>query len=151
MTHDLGDFLLITAFVLLVQSHATDVPVQVVLYLYSSFYFLFLIYFVFSLILEDYPPVWYVYYGIFVVIVVFTYAGIYSQHGILLDTDKGTETVHSFVDSLYFSIVTWTTLGYGDFSPTKDLRLIAAIEALLGFLYMGLFVGVIAGTIVRRR
>jgi prepilin signal peptidase PulO-like enzyme (type II secretory pathway) len=41
----------------------------------------------------------------------------------------------------YFSLVTWTTLGYGDFRPTAALRLIAGSEAILGYFSMALFVG----------
>lgn len=47
-------------------------------------------------------------------------------------------------DALYFSVVTWTTLGYGDFKPLPDYRLFAALEALLGYVYMGLIVGILA-------
>ena len=43
--------------------------------------------------------------------------------------------------ALYFSIVTWTTLGYGDFTPPPELRLVAAIQALVGYLFFGLSVG----------
>jgi len=42
---------------------------------------------------------------------------------------------------IYFSTVTWTTLGYGDVQPKPDIRLIAALEALLGYIYFGLLVG----------
>ena len=44
------------------------------------------------------------------------------------------------LDQLYFSIVTFTTLGFGDFTPCAA-RLVAASEALLGTLHLGLFVG----------
>ena len=44
------------------------------------------------------------------------------------------------VDQLYFSIVTFTTLGFGDFVPCSA-RLVAAFEALLGTLHLGLFAG----------
>ena len=44
--------------------------------------------------------------------------------------------------AIYFSVVTWTTLGYGDFAPVKDLQLIAAFEAGLGLVFFGVFVGV---------
>ncbi len=37
---------------------------------------------------------------------------------------------------LYFSIVTWTTLGYGDITPIGTARLAASIEALLGYIMM---------------
>jgi hypothetical protein len=43
-------------------------------------------------------------------------------------------------DCLYFSVVTWTTLGYGDFVPTPELRSFAAEEALTGYVSLGLFV-----------
>lgn len=43
--------------------------------------------------------------------------------------------------SLYFSAVTFTTLGYGDFRPCEQSRLWAALEALLGNLHLGVIVG----------
>ncbi|MFT6777459.1 MAG: hypothetical protein ACJAV1_001376 [Paraglaciecola sp.] len=43
-------------------------------------------------------------------------------------------------DSLYFSIVTFTTLGYGDFYPCNDFsRFIANVEALGGVFFTSLF------------
>lgn len=45
--------------------------------------------------------------------------------------------------SIYFSIVTWTTLGYGDFSPVESLRLVAATEAMMGYIYMAVLVGIL--------
>lgn len=49
---------------------------------------------------------------------------------------------HRFSDALYFSIVTFTTLGYGDFQPHPTLRLAAAFHALIGYTYLGLLVAV---------
>jgi len=46
----------------------------------------------------------------------------------------------STAESIYFSIVTWTTLGYGDIQPTGSARNYAASEAIIGYLYMGLIV-----------
>ena len=45
--------------------------------------------------------------------------------------------------SIYFSIVTWTTLGYGDFSPISSLRLLAAGQAVIGYIFLGLIVGLL--------
>lgn len=43
-------------------------------------------------------------------------------------------------DSLYFSVVTITTLGYGDISPTSGLgKALAALQSLSGVLILGLF------------
>ena len=46
--------------------------------------------------------------------------------------------------SAYFSIVTWTTLGYGDYKPAESLRLVAGLEASLGYVFLGLIVGLAA-------
>ena len=42
--------------------------------------------------------------------------------------------------SLYFSIITETTLGYGDVSPVGFSRVLACIQVLLGLLFAGLAV-----------
>lgn len=39
-----------------------------------------------------------------------------------------------FVDSLYFSLTCYTSLGFGDLAPTGWLRFLAGIEALVGLL-----------------
>ena len=46
-------------------------------------------------------------------------------------------------DALYFSIVTWTTLGYGDFAPIAASRLFAASEAMMGYVTMTILIGLI--------
>ena len=51
--------------------------------------------------------------------------------------------------SLYFSIVTFTTLGYGDLRPPEDLRLWAATEAIMGAFLMALFVVTMARKFIR--
>ncbi len=43
-------------------------------------------------------------------------------------------------ESLYFSLVTFTTLGYGDFKPKPDYRLLAGAEAALGAGLMATFI-----------
>ena len=54
------------------------------------------------------------------------------------------------LDGLYFSIVTWTTLGYGDIKPPHQLRLLSAFQALMGYLYFGLIVGSVSTLISRK-
>ena len=48
-----------------------------------------------------------------------------------------TGTLASFEESLYFSIVTFTTLGYGDITITEPWRLLAASEAAIGIIVFG--------------
>src|SRR5829696_964977 len=45
--------------------------------------------------------------------------------------------VESFQDCLYFSVVTYTSLGFGDQVPVSHARLIAGVEALNGLLLIG--------------
>jgi hypothetical protein len=45
--------------------------------------------------------------------------------------------VEGFLDCLYFSIVTYTSLGFGDHVPVSHARLIAGVEALNGLLLIG--------------
>ncbi len=41
---------------------------------------------------------------------------------------------HGILTYAYFSTTTYTTLGYGDITPTGPLRFLASVEALTGFL-----------------
>jgi hypothetical protein len=45
--------------------------------------------------------------------------------------------VDDFLDCLYFSAVTYTSLGFGDHVPLDHVRLIAGVEALNGLLLIG--------------
>lgn len=50
-------------------------------------------------------------------------------------------TSNNFFDCMYFSTITFTTLGYGDFRPLEGLgRILAGSEAFLGAIMMALFV-----------
>ncbi|MCI4646288.1 MAG: ion channel, partial [Hyphomonadaceae bacterium] len=76
---------------------------------------------------------------------VFTCAAIYRGH-----TATDSETVFSVQEAIYFSIVTWTTLGYGDYKPPPDLQIMAAVQAVFGYLYLGLLVGAVGGLFSRK-
>lgn len=76
---------------------------------------------------------------------VFVFAGIYRGFGL-----ANAAPIVDYEISLYFSVVTWTTLGYGDFVPGQGLRLIAAFQAGLGYLFLGLIVGMAADILSKR-
>lgn len=52
-----------------------------------------------------------------------------------------------FATTVYFSIVTWTTVGYGDLVPCGPGRLVAALEAILGYLVMALLIATLVESI----
>src|SRR5262245_2642190 len=71
------------------------------------------------------------------VIEVVLYAVAYAYLGLI----DGETMVREPITCLYFSIVTWTTLGYGDVRPSIDARFVAASEALLGYIWMAFLSG----------
>lgn len=85
-----------------------------------------------------------------------SFGGLYAEHGIIspegeiVRRDDGDQT-HGEADCLYFSIVTFTTLGYGDFRPTPQCRMFAATEAVLGYIYFGLTVAILFDLVQRER
>lgn len=60
-------------------------------------------------------------------------AEVWLWAGVYVWLDAFTE----FETSLYFSVVTFSTLGYGDVVPNPEWRLMAAMEAVNGFLLVG--------------
>ena len=67
-----------------------------------------------------------------------TYAAIDAYVPGALSVGDGGETLSTYI---YFSLVTMTTLGYGDLQPLGWARVFAALEALLGYLHLGIIVG----------
>lgn len=59
------------------------------------------------------------------------------------------ENVNFFFECLYYSVVTFTTLGYGDFIPIGFSRLVAALEAFTGSFTIALFVVVFVKKMTR--
>ena len=51
-----------------------------------------------------------------------------------LGSFKGIDAPMTFMDTFYFSLVNYTSLGLGDIYPTGHLRFIAGAESLNGFL-----------------
>lgn len=67
------------------------------------------------------------------------FAEIYQRTG--LANSGNPQPVGNAWSCVYFSVVTWTTLGYGDIVPFGPAsRAFAAAEALLGYVVMGLMI-----------
>jgi hypothetical protein len=46
----------------------------------------------------------------------------------------------AFYNAFYFSVVTFTTVGYGDWYPEDRYRIVVMIEGVLGWLLLALFI-----------
>lgn len=80
------------------------------------------------------------------VFMILVFSVLYRNVGLL----SGGEIVRpSLLDAIYFSSVTFSTLGYGDFAPHPSARMIAATQALLGNLHLGMVVGATFAAIKR--
>lgn len=64
---------------------------------------------------------------------VWLFVGVYYLLAITTDSGFAEEARRRFLDYLYFSTETYTSLGFGDVRMlTDDLRLLAGIEAMIG-------------------
>jgi hypothetical protein len=73
--------------------------------------------------------------------------GAFQSHGFFVQTDPGTPT-----DFVYYSFITLTTVGYGDFTALHDVgRLSSVVEALFGQLYLVSVVALLVSNVGRVR
>ncbi|MGY5450022.1 ion channel [Agarivorans sp. MS3-6] len=83
--------------------------------------------------------------------IVYFFTGIHFN-GNIVALDLNQSVSHNFVsffECLYYSVVTFTTLGYGDFTPVGYSRAFAAIEAFSGSFIIALFVVVFVKKMTR--
>ena len=82
------------------------------------------------------------------------FAVIYKTYGTSAETDSASfiantttspeSKVTTFGDALYYSVVTFTTLGYGDLQPRGVLRFMACLETFVGYLVLGILASAVA-------
>ena len=72
-------------------------------------------------------------------------AVIYMSHGLCLNFADAYNCIDRVapdkMTAIYFSVVTFTTLGYGDFLPTPETRIVALTEAFLGYAMIAYAIG----------
>jgi hypothetical protein len=58
-----------------------------------------------------------------------------------VDPAHNIDGVLDFTDFLYYSVVTLTTMGYGDIAPvTNQARSVAIIESVIGVMYLAILI-----------
>jgi hypothetical protein len=93
-----------------------------------------------------------------------SYAFAYSQLGILYTSpvdelrNSGIDWINhkpvfstDLNDTIYFSLITLATVGYGDFRPSPEAREIAALEGLNGVIVLGIILAYFSSRVSRTR
>lgn len=75
-------------------------------------------------------------FSFYIIVSITSFALHYKTAGLIYN---GFRILPTFRDAVYFSVVTFTTVGYGDFQPVPDMRLMVSIEALIGVFSMAIF------------
>ncbi|MCA9396241.1 MAG: two pore domain potassium channel family protein [Candidatus Omnitrophica bacterium] len=71
------------------------------------------------------------------ILLIFGCAGIYAFTGEVMV--KGVEKPLSLFEAVYFSVVTFSTVGYGDYAPVGITRIVAMFEVIIGIIILPLF------------
>ena len=85
---------------------------------------------------------------LFALTVILSFALVYYSFG-AITSDSSPGHHPSFQECLYFSVVTFTTLGYGDYRPLVQYQLLAVSEAFTGAFTIALFVLVFGRKVMR--
>ncbi|MES9902668.1 MAG: ion channel [Sedimenticola sp.] len=131
--------LLVTSLILFVYKQYINIailfPLIIIIWTYVALFFSL------QFFRSDHHPVRsLIFYLLSVIPLILTFSSIYNYYGIIGIDNKLSHP--SFLETTYFSVVTWTSLGYGDFKPSGEnpTMIWAMIEVLLGYLYMGLLI-----------
>lgn len=75
------------------------------------------------------------------------FGAVYQHLGIMDNSRAGSPIVNDFWTGVYYSVVTFTTLGYGDFYPKGIARALAGMQALTGYLVLAILASSAASVI----
>lgn len=64
------------------------------------------------------------------------FGAVHARLGIHANIGEQPGVTHDYWTCLYYSVVTFTTLGYGDFYPLGWGRAIAALQAMMGYIVL---------------
>jgi len=142
--------LLLVIFIFIMNNYKNTASLQFTAYILLFIYFSFITFFLFKDLLRSKKVTASVIIGVFTgyfmigVISFFIYAFLELAYPDTLNIDlmseKGVE------DIFYFSFITLTTIGYGDFAPTSALgQRMAILEGLTGQFYLAIVMAIIVG------
>ncbi|MCX6581431.1 MAG: potassium channel family protein [Candidatus Aminicenantes bacterium] len=81
---------------------------------------------------------------------IFSYSWIYCCHNLIDYSTSSVDKSIGWLQSFYFSVVTFTTLGFGDIVPKPGIGQFAvATEVMLGYLLLGTMVAILIRKITR--
>lgn len=90
-------------------------------------------------------------YIIFIVLTILFFAGVYVANDTSFTYENEPTTIQ-FEDALYFSTITFTGIGYGDFAPTETNKFVASLEGITSIaLNIAFFGYILASRRFRRR
>ena len=75
------------------------------------------------------------------------FGAVYQHLGMMDNSRAGSPMVNEFWTGVYYSVVTFTTLGYGDFYPKGIARALAGMQALTGYLVLAILASTAASVI----
>jgi hypothetical protein len=83
-------------------------------------------------------------------LVILTFAATYDAFGAIASTVGSPPAALHFFDYIYFSVITFSTLGYGDLHPVGTLgQAIACVEVFAGFIMFGVLLSFIGNRFQR--
>lgn len=85
--------------------------------------------------------------GVELVLLLLAFGAVHQALGLTDNTQAGSPVVHDFWLSVYYSVVTFTTLGYGDYYPVGVGRVLAGIQALTGYIILGVLASTAASVL----
>lgn len=134
------------------QSHEVEMAGFVALFIYFSF----ITFFLFKDLIRSKEVTGSVVIGAFAgyfmigVIAFFIYSFLENAYPETLNIDF--ESEGGMDDTFYFSFITLTTIGYGDFAPTSSLgQKIAILEGLIGQFYLAIVMAILVGKFLSRK
>lgn len=90
--------------------------------------------------------------GIYIFWIIYLFAYVYKFFGLMPTNESHAQAIHNGAISLYFSCITFTTLGFGDYVPASNYtRVAASIEAISGYVFFGLFIAAIIRSFGKER